>query len=113
MNYVRITLYSGIVLLIAGGLVTAALAIWWSLTSHWVALSLIDSVGFLSPKNAAAASVFLSESDVLYFIFAEMPLYGLMFALGGLVILPGLLWGDSKARLARGTVNSNEHSEDS
>ena len=87
MNHVRITLYSGIVLLAAGGLVIAALAIWWSLTGHWVALSLIDSVGFLSPKNAATASVFLSESDVFYFIFAEMPLYGLLMTLGGALIL--------------------------
>lgn len=90
MNLTRIT-HSGIALLLAGSLAVAGLAIWWFLTGYWIALSLIDSVGFLSPHAAASASMFLSESDVFYFIFAEMPLYGLLFALGGVGILPSLI----------------------
>ncbi len=93
MNLARITRYSGIAFLVAGGLVVTAQAFWWLLAGIWVLLSLIDSVALLSPNAAASAQVFLSESDVFYFIFAEMPLYGLLFALGGLAVLPDLIRG--------------------
>ncbi len=89
MNLSRIIWYSGISFLIAGCLAVVALAVWWLLTGYWVLLSLIDSVALLSPNTAAAASAFLSESDVFYFIFAEMPLYGLLVTLGGVLILLG------------------------
>ena len=93
MNLSRITRYSGIALLVAGGLVVTTLAFWWLSTGTWVLLSLVDSVAFLSPSAAASAQVFLSDSDVFYFLFAEMPLYGLLFALGGLAVLPDLIRG--------------------
>lgn len=92
MNLTRIARYGGLAFLVAGGLVVLTLAVWWLSTGHWIAVSLIDSIGFLSPHGAASASIFLSESDVFYFIFAEMPLYGLLFVLGGLALLSGLFF---------------------
>lgn len=92
MNLTRIVCYGGIAFFIAGGLVVLTLVVWWLSTGHWIAVSLIDSISFLSPHGAATVSIFLSESDVFYFIFAEMPLYGLLFVLGGLAILSGLIF---------------------
>ena len=71
--------------MLAGLLVVLGLAAWWLWTDSWLGLSLVDSIGLLSPGTAALATELFSDSDILYFVFAEAPLYGLLLGVGAVL----------------------------
>lgn len=58
------------------------LAGWWLWTGNWVALSFVDAIGLIDPGTSALTTLLLSGSDVLYFVFADTPLYGWLLGLG-------------------------------
>jgi hypothetical protein len=80
---------SGIGLMLAGLLVVLALAARWLWSGYWVALSVVDAIGLISPGAAAQATDSLSDSDILYFVFAEAPLYSLLLVLGLVLFVIG------------------------
>jgi hypothetical protein len=53
-----------------------------------VALSFVDAIGFMSPSTAASATIALSDSDILYFVFVDAPFYGLLLV-AGVVLFAG------------------------
>ena len=75
--------------MLAGLLVVLALAAWWLWSGYWVALSVVDAIGLLNPGIAALATDTLSDSEVLYFVFAEAPLYGLLPVVGAALFVAG------------------------
>jgi hypothetical protein len=77
---------AGIGLMLAGLLVVLGLAAWWLWTGNWVALSVVDAVGLMSPSTAASATIALSDSDILYFVFVDAPLYGLLLVAGAVLL---------------------------
>jgi hypothetical protein len=79
-------LISGIGLMLAGLLVVLGLAAWWLWSGYWVGLSLVDAIGFMSPSIAASAIDVLSDSDILYFVFVDAPLYGLLLVVGAVLL---------------------------
>jgi hypothetical protein len=78
---------AGIGLLLAGLLVVLGLATWWLWGGYWVALSVVDAIAFMSPSTAASATDALSDSDILYFVFADAPLYGLLLVTGAALLV--------------------------
>ena len=89
MNPKHYLTISGIGLMLAGLLVVLALAARWLWSDYWVALSVVDAIGLISPGTAAQATDALSDSDILYFIFAEAPLYSLLLVLGPVLFVIG------------------------
>ncbi len=80
---------TGIGFMLAGLLVVLALAAWWLWSGYWVALSVVDAIGLWSPSTAALATDALGDSEVLYFVFAEAPLQGLLPAVGAALFVAG------------------------
>jgi hypothetical protein len=89
MNPKHYLLIAGIGLMLAGLLVVLGLAAWWLWSGYWVALSLVDAIGFMNPSTAASATIALSDSDVLYFVFADAPLYGFLLVVGAALFVIG------------------------
>ena len=75
--------------MLAGLLVVLGLTTWWLWTGNWVALSFVDAIALMSPSTAASATITLSDSDVLYFVFADAPLYGLLLVVGAILFVIG------------------------
>ena len=75
--------------MLAGLLVVLGLAAWWLWSGYWVALSLVEAIALMSPSTAAFATITISDSDVLYFVFAEAPLYGLLLVVGAVLFVIG------------------------
>ena len=75
--------------MLVGLLVVLGLATWWLWTGIWVALSFVDAIALMSPSTAASATITLSDSDVLYFVFADAPLYGLLLVVGAILFVIG------------------------
>lgn len=71
----------------AGLLVVVGLAAWWLWFGNWLAISLIDAIGFMGPSIAAWATMAVSNFDVLYFVFADAPLYALLLVTGAVLLL--------------------------
>jgi hypothetical protein len=86
VNQKHYLLIAGIGFLLAGLLVVLGLAAWWLSSGYWVGLSLVDAIGFVSPSTAASAIIVLSDSDVLYFVFVDAPLYGLLLVVGTVLL---------------------------
>ena len=72
--------------MLAGLLVVLGLAAWRFWSGHWLELSFVDAIGLVSPSAAASATIALSDSDVLYFVFADAPLYGLLLLVGAALL---------------------------
>jgi hypothetical protein len=89
MNPKHYLTISGIGLMLAGLLVVLALVARWLWSGYWVALSIVDAIGLISPGTAAQATDTLSDSDSLYFVLAEAPLYGLLLVLGAVLFVTG------------------------
>jgi hypothetical protein len=89
---------SGIGVMLTGLLVVFALAARWFWSGSWAALSVVDAIGLISPGTAAEATGILSDSDLLYFVLAEAPLYGLLFMLGAVLFLAGMIKEKSEDR---------------
>jgi len=87
---------AGIGLLLAGLLVVLGLAVWRLWSGYWVALSVVDAIAFMSPSTAASATDALSDSDILYFVFADAPLYGLLIVAGAALLVVGM-WDRKQA----------------
>jgi hypothetical protein len=81
----------GIGVMLTGLLVMLALVARWFWSGSWVALSVVDAIGLISPASAALATDTLSDSDILYFVLAEAPLYGLLFVLGAVLFVTGMI----------------------
>jgi hypothetical protein len=79
----------GIGLLLAGLLGILALAAWWLWSGYWLAISMVDAIGLVSPSTAAMATTTLSSIDILYFVFAEAPLYSLLLVVGAVLFVIG------------------------
>jgi hypothetical protein len=75
---------AGIGLMLAGLLVALGLAAWRFWSGYWLELSFVDAIGLASPS--ASATIALSDSDVLYFVFADAPLYGLLLLVGAVLL---------------------------
>ena len=75
--------------MLAGLLVVLGLAAWWLWSGYWVALSLVEAIALMSPSTAAFATITISDSDVLYFVFAEAPFYGLLLVVGAVLFVIG------------------------
>jgi hypothetical protein len=86
VNQKHYLLIAGIGLMLAGLFVVLGLAAWWLWSGYWVALSLVDAIGFISPSTAASAIDALSDSDILYFVFVDAPLYGLLLVAGAVLL---------------------------
>lgn len=86
VNQKHYLLIAGIGFLLAGLLVALGLAAWWLWSGYWVGLSLVDAIGFVSPSTAASAIIVLSDSDILYFVFVDAPLYGLLLVVGAVLL---------------------------
>lgn len=82
--------------MLAGLLAIFGLAAWWLWTGNWVALSVVDAIGFMYPSAAASATEALSDSDILHFVFADAPLYGLLLVAGAVLFVKGM-WGRKQA----------------
>jgi hypothetical protein len=80
---------AGIGLLLAGLLVVLVLAAWWLWSGYWLALSVVDAMGLISPSTATLATDTLSDSDVLYFVLAEAPVYALLLVVGAVLFVIG------------------------
>lgn len=90
VNHKHFLAIAGIGLMLAGLLVVLGLAAWWHWTGYWAALSFVDAIGLMSPSTAALATIALSEnSGVLYFVFADTPLYGLLLEVGAALFVTG------------------------
>ena len=89
MNPKHYPVIAGIGLILAGLLVVLGLAAWWLWSGYWVALSFIEAIALMSPSTAAFATITLSDSDVLYFVFVDAPLYGLLLVLGAILFVIG------------------------
>ena len=89
---------AGIVLSELGLLVLLALAINWLRPGYWVALSLIDSIALVSGQKSADMTVWVSDSDTIYFRLADMPLYALLLAAGVLLVGGSFIKRDFRAR---------------
>lgn len=87
--------------MLAGVLVVGGLVVWWLWFGDWLGISLIDAIGFISPSIAAWASIAVSNFDVLYFIFADAPLYGLLLVTGAVLLLGVQLARVIKAKRGR------------
>ncbi len=72
--------------MLAGLLVVLGLAAWWLWSGYWVGLSFVDAIGFMSPSTAASALIALSDSDVLYYVFADAPLFSLLLVAGAVLL---------------------------
>jgi len=90
MNPKHYLAIAGIGLMLVGLLVVFGLAALWLWTGYWVALSFVDAIGLMSPSTAALATIALSDnSGVLYFVFADTPLYGLLLVVGAALFVIG------------------------
>ena len=75
--------------MLAGLLVVLGLMAWWLWSGYWVTLSFVDAIALMSPSTAALATITISDSDVLYFVFVDAPLYGLLLVVGATLFVIG------------------------
>lgn len=91
MTRKRYRVVFGIGLFLAGMLVFIGLSVLALRSGHWPGVSLVDVIAFIDPAISARMAIALSDSDILFFVLADSPLYGWLLGVGTAFFVSAML----------------------